>query len=74
MQIAYTVHSYAEELVPVTVELEGQQVEAKVPGIVVELTSGQDTLTLRRRPDDLEAARALFVVGSTIVATFTPQE
>ncbi len=72
MQVRYTVHSAVEEKIATTATLpNGQVVSALVDGMTVELVEidGSDTLTRRVIPEDMEAAKALFVVGAEIIAT-----
>ena len=74
MEIKYRVHSVEQQLVTALVTLNGEQVQAQVPGLVVEIVSDDGLMghTLRLVPHDMEAALALFVLDTEIVSTFTP--
>lgn len=71
MQLRYRVHSCAQVSVPATVQYGGQDVETLLAGLCVELVevAGENTLTARFVPDDIEAAKALFTVDHVVVAT-----
>lgn len=72
-KVNYIVHSASPQNFMTQVELPGgQKVDAAIPGMVVELTSKDGTMThtLRFVPEDLPCAIAQFEVGATIEATF----
>ena len=73
MEINYTVHSCVEDEVSVAATVAGREVMAKVPGLIVELTSDDGSMghTFRFTPDDMAAAKSLFNVGDVVVATFS---
>lgn len=73
MELNYIVHSCVEDAVAITVTVKGREVQATVPGLVVEIV-GEDggmSHTLRLTPDDIEAAKELFAVGNAVTSTFT---
>ena len=74
MEINYTVHSCSEDEFSVAATVAGREVVAKVPGLIVELTSedGSMSHTFRFTPDDMAAAKNDYAVGNVVVATFTP--
>jgi hypothetical protein len=77
MKIRYLVHSAVVEKVTQSVTLaSGQQVDALVDGMTVELVEidGSDTLTRRFVPADMKAAQALFETGAVVVATLAPEK
>lgn len=72
----YRVHSCVVSAVPTTATLaSGQTVDVTVAGLCVELVEvdGVDTLTRRFVPDDIEAARAMFVRDAVINMTLAPE-
>lgn len=76
MDIRYLVHSAVVEKVSQSVKLaNGQQVDALVDGMTVELVEidGADTLTRRFVPEDMKAAQALFNPGAVVVATLAAE-
>ena len=77
-QIRYTVHSVEEQDVKANVELNGEVVEASVPGLVIELVSKDGTMghTLRLVPnaENKAAAELLFQKDAEVIATFTAAE
>lgn len=76
MLMTYTVFSMVQETIQRTVTLQnGQEVQAGVAGLVVELVEpqGDNTVTLRFVPADIEAAKAMFAVGNTITATLAQE-
>ena len=72
MDITYTVTSCVEDEVVVKAIVAGQEVDAKITGLVVEVTSADGGMghTYRFTPSDMEAAKAMFAVGETVTATF----
>lgn len=77
MNIRYRVHSAVVEKVAQAVTLtSGQQVDALVDGMTVELVEidGTDTLTRRFVPADMKAAQELFVPGGVVVATLAAEQ
>ena len=72
MRIPLKVHSVSEEMVKVTAQLNGADIEAEVPGLVVELVSadGRMAHTLRFVPEDMADAHALFMTGADIEALY----
>jgi hypothetical protein len=68
----YVVNSCTIDPVAVSVDYEGQMVEATVLGLVVELVSedGRTSQTLRYVPADLPADQAKFEPGATITVTY----
>lgn len=76
MNIRYRVHSCVQVSVEKMLTLEGgEQILAQVGQLVIELVEvdGDDTLTRRITPAaaEMEAAKATFAVGNTIVATLS---
>jgi hypothetical protein len=72
MQVRYRVHSAAPVQIAQTFETkDGRKIDALANGLCVELNEidGDDTLTRRFVPEDMEAALALFAVGGVVVAT-----
>jgi hypothetical protein len=74
--VTYTVHSVVEDAMPVKAVLNGRTVNATVPGLVVELVCSAEVHghSYKFVPDsdaEFDALKALFVVGQTVVATFT---
>lgn len=55
-KIEYTIHSVSEELVPTTLEVKGEKIEASVKYLVVEAVSVDETMghTFRVRGGDPE--------------------
>ncbi len=74
MQIKYTVTSCTQDEVTVKALVAGQEVDAKIPGLVVEATSidGGMGHTFRLTPADMSEAMDLFSVGAEITLTFSP--
>lgn len=73
MRLNYQVHSAQREDVPMRVTVNGREVDAKVPGLVVELVHEGAGHTFRFTPDSDEefaAAEALFVPGAAVAVTF----
>lgn len=72
MRAKFTVHSAEAQSFEAEVEFAGKKVRAPVPGLIVELVSedGMNCPTLRFIPDDMEAAKALFAVGSVVEGVF----
>lgn len=72
MQVRYTVAGCNVDEFSVEATVAGQTVQAKVPGLVVELVSEDGSMChmLRVRPTDMAAAEKLFAVGNGVVATF----
>ena len=73
MEIKYIVHSCSETDVAVKATVAGREVMATIPGLVVELTSDDESMghTYRFTPDDLDEAKALFTIGAQITITFS---
>lgn len=74
MEIKYIVTSCSEDPIDVLATVPGLgEVEVKVNGLVVELTSecGKMGHTYRFVPTDMADAKAKFAVGAAVVATFT---
>ena len=71
MDIQYTVHSCAATSFQTMVQLGGQDILASINGLVVELVSldGSMNRTIRVQPQDVEAAKALYVIGAVIKTT-----
>jgi hypothetical protein len=76
MQIKYTVSSCTENEVAVKATVAGREVEAKIPGLVVELMSEDGGMghTYRLTPDDFEAAKDFFTIGEDVILTFSKPE
>jgi hypothetical protein len=73
MKLNYQVHSVNREDVPMRVTVGGREIDAKVPGLVVELVHEGNGHTFRFTPDtdeEFAAAEALFTPGAVISATF----
>lgn len=75
--IDYTVHSCETQAVSIKATLNGNEVEATVSGLVVELVTddGSQGHTFRFTPtgdEDMAAKKALFVVGNKVRCDFTP--
>lgn len=75
IKVSYRVHSVAEEPVPVTATYRGADVNATVPGLVVELTDdagrhGHIFHFIPETGDDLEYHRRLFRRGAAVTLTF----
>lgn len=77
-EIDYTVHSCGESRVSVVAKLGDRDVQATVPGLVVELVSssghGEHGHTFRFVPtddEDMAALKELFGVGNAVKATFS---
>ncbi len=71
------VHSVAKEKVEVTATLPGgQEVQALVDGLTIELVALDESTTFTRRfvPEDMEAAEALYVQDAHLVVSFEPAE
>lgn len=76
MKTTFTVHSVVEEPVAVIAQLNGRDVPARVPALVVELVNECHGHTHRLVPQsdaEMLEARALFTPGATIVATFAKE-
>lgn len=73
MDIQYTVWSCAETPFQTTVQLGGQDIQATINGLVVELLSVDGTMnrTIRVQPNDVVAAKAFYQVGATILTSDT---
>jgi hypothetical protein len=73
MEVLFKVHSAVEDDVTMPMTLNGSTVDAKVPGLVVELVSDDGSMchTHRFVPGDMAAAKALFEVGAKITLTFS---
>lgn len=76
-EIEYTVHSCGESAVSVAAKLGDREVQATVPGLVVELVSsgesGEHGHTFRFVPEGEEhmaELKALFGIGNVVKATF----
>lgn len=78
LKITYKVHSCVEQPVSVRAMLGEREVNATVPGLVVELVDGETHgHTFRFVPssdDDMAAHKETFSVGSTVAATFEQTE
>lgn len=74
MQIKYTVSSCTQDEVTVKAIVAGQEVDAKIPGLVVEATSVDGGMghTFRLTPIDMTEAMAMFTTGAEITLTFSP--
>lgn len=73
MRIVYQVHSLQRADVAMRVIANGRELEAKVPGLVVELTHEGAGHTFRFTPDsddEFAAAEALFAPGASVAVTF----
>lgn len=75
MQIRYKVHSASEQPFQLEVDIGGEMVTATVQGLVVELVSEDLTMsrTIRVKPQNVAAARDLYVEGATIITTDTAE-
>jgi len=74
MKMPYTVHSCVEEPVAVKAMVGDREVEAMMPGLVVEMVSGTHGHTFRLAPTDdkeMAAFKNLFKTGQSVVATFS---
>ena len=76
MQLNYTVVSATAEDFTVTAQVAGQDVQAKVPGLVVEMLSVDGSMghTFRYMPEDVAAELAKFPVGASVTVTLTPDD
>lgn len=74
MEITYIVQTCDIQEVTVKASVNGKEVDAKVPGLVVQMVSEDGSMghTFRFMPDDLEAAKAEFPIGSKMTASFAP--
>ncbi len=72
--IDYTVTSCTTDEFTVEAEVAGKPAQAKISGLVVEMSSADGAMghTYRFVPDDLAAAQEAFAVGSTVTATLVP--
>lgn len=73
MKFTYKVHSAVTDEVALDVEANGQTLSVKAPALVIELVSEDGTMSHTLRvigASDKDAEG--FVVGATIVGTFTP--
>ena len=73
MKIKYRVHSVRPEQFPVKAKMGEREVDATVPGLVVELVRQRHGHTFRVVPDsedELKAATELFQPGAKVQATF----
>ncbi len=73
----FRVHNVTSD--PMTIEIElpgGAKVPATVAALTVELVQvdGENTITRRFLPDDMEAALEIYVEGNVLEETFTPVE
>lgn len=68
--LRYTVHSVSQTQVERTVKLDGAEVTAKVPALVVELVNDGHGHSYTFAGPDAEAAAAVFTPGAAITATF----
>ena len=71
MEIRYRVDSCADQTLQGEAVIDGVRVPVAMPGLLVELVSLDGTMskTLRFRPKDVEAAKALYGVGAIVVST-----
>ncbi len=71
MKIKYTVHSVTVSPASVTAIVAGQEVEAKVDMLVIELVSADGGMghTFRLMPSDLEAEQEEYAVGAEVELT-----
>lgn len=70
MNFTFTVHSCDVQSFPIQVPYGDKTVDAQVAGLVVELVADGMSQTLKFIPDDLDAAKAEFAVGASIVASY----
>lgn len=75
MQFTYVVHSAVRESVSVKAMVGDREIDAPVPGLVVEMTGdGSHSLTRRFVPqsdDEMREAEAMFSPGSPVLVTFS---
>lgn len=73
MQFKYTVHSAHVTEFPVKAIVGGKEIEAKVPGVVIELVSDDGSMghTFRYIPEDASDLEG-FAVGTPVTVTLEP--
>ncbi len=66
----YTVHSVSEAPFTVSATVGGKQRDVSITGLIVEIVSEDGSMShTLKLTDDLDAARALFVVGANVTLT-----
>ena len=77
MHITYTVHSAVREQVATKAMVGSREIDASVPGLIVEMTAGDKhghTWQFVPATDaEMQEAETMFVPGSTVVVTFTSE-
>lgn len=73
MKLRYTVHSSNPEEFTVKATVAGREVDAKIQGLVVELTSEDGGMghTYKFGPENIAKAQELFAPGAAIDVSFT---
>jgi len=74
VQVKYTVHSCVEQAIPIKAMVGDREIDATVPGLIVELTNEQHGHTFKFTPKDdkdLEAHKKMFEPDTEVVVQFS---